>query len=322
MTVLITGLGYIGARLAEDLLAEGEGVIALENFFCTPRSAVQALLGHPSLTLVRGSINSRETLRRAFGTRVRAVVHLAAQPSAHPEAASARYTELTNLVGARLTLEAAREAGVEIVVLGSSFKVYGDRLPRVVGETQPYGQVGDLSHLSKIYLEKLAEMMAASGGPRAVAVRLGITYGLGPVMKTDPRFMTAPNRFAQLVAQGRALTVHAGASRPAGFIHLADASAALRTALGARGDERYRAVNAVGEMATVRQVAEWTQAAARERGLEIGIEGPQQDEPTTVTAKSSLSGLGFRPRQRLAESIGEVIDYFLVGSGEWGVGSG
>jgi nucleoside-diphosphate-sugar epimerase len=316
MTTLITGLGYIGARLAEDLLAAGESVVALENFFCTSRSELGGLLRRPGLKLIRGSINRPDTLQRALAAGpVRALVHLAAQPSAHPEAASARYTELTNLVGARLTLEAARGAGVEMVVLGSSFRVYGDDLANVVTEQQPYGRVGDLAHLSKIYLEKLAEMMAATRGPRCVAVRLGITYGLGPVMKTDPRFMTVPNRFAQLAAREEPLTVHAGATRPAGFIHVEDAGAALRTVLGADWSVPYWAVNAVAECLTVREVAECVRAAARERGLRGRILGPALRSHPEVVVRSSLSSAGFRPRRRLAESVGEVIDYFRPAPG-------
>jgi nucleoside-diphosphate-sugar epimerase len=311
MTILITGLGYIGARLAEDLLVAGESVVALENFFCTSRSSLAGVLGRPGVTLIRGSINRPETLRRAVaGRQVRALVHLAAQPSAHPGAAPARYTELTNLVGARLTLEAALAAGVELVVLGSSFRVYGDRLASVVTERQPYGRVGDLAHLGKIYVEKLAEMMAATRGLRCVAVRLGITYGLGPVMKSDPRFMTVPNRFAQLAAEGEPLTIHAGATQPAGFIHVEDASAALRAALAADWAEAYRAVNAVSECLTVREVAECVRAAARERSLRGAILGAETQHHPKVVVRSSLFGAGFRPRRRLAESVGEVIDYF------------
>ena len=311
MAILITGLGYIGARLAEDLLAEGREVVAVENFFCTPRRALRGLLGRPGLTLVEGSINRPATLRRALaGRRIRAVVHLAAQPSAHPEAATPAYTELTNLTGARLTLEAAAEAGVERVVLGSSFKVYGDALPSAVSEQQPYGPIGDLAHLSKIYAEKLAEMLAATRDPRCVAVRLGITYGLGPVMKHDPRFMTVPNRFAQLATLGQPLTIHPTAVRPAGFIHVEDASLALRAALAAEWPERYRAVNAVGECASVGRVARLVHAAAVARGLDVAISGPVEAEPLEIEVESSLSAHGFRPRRNLAGSIPEVLEHF------------
>jgi nucleoside-diphosphate-sugar epimerase len=238
-------------------------------------------------------------------------VHLAAQPSAHPAAASPAYTELTNLTGARLTLEAAAEAGVERVVLGSSFKVYGDVLPPVVGEQQPYGPIGDLAHLSKIYAEKLAEMLAATRDLPCVAVRLGITYGLGPVMKHDPCFMTVPNRFAQLAAAGQPLTIHPTALRPAGFIHLDDASLALRAALAADWPQRYRAVNAVGECASVGRVARLVQAAAAARGLDVVTSGPSEAGQPEIRVESSLPASRFRPRRCLAEAIPEVLEYFV-----------
>lgn len=311
MSVLITGLGYIGAQLAEALLASGERVVAIENFFSTPRQALAALRRHPSLTLIEGSISQPRVFRRAFTeSGIRAVVHLAAQPSAHPQAASARYTELTNLGGARLALEATLEHGVERFVLGSSFKVYGDRLPPVVTETQPYGVVRDLAHLSKIYVEKLAEMYAATRGLRCVAVRLGITYGLGHVMKTDPRFMTVPNRFAQLAVRGEPLTIHSTAVFPAGFIHLDDAVAAIRAALDLATDQPYLAVNAVSECLTVRQVAECVAAAASGRGLAVQINGPAADERGSVEVRTSLPATCFSPRRRMADTIGAVLDYF------------
>jgi nucleoside-diphosphate-sugar epimerase len=316
MTVLITGLGYIGARLAEDLLAEGESVVALENFFSTPRSSLVGLTQRANLTLLQGSINRLETLRSAFARGpFRALVHLAAQPSAHPRAASARYTELTNLVGARLTLEAAIEAGVEVVVLGSSFRVYGDRLPAVVSESQAYGQVGDLAHLSKIYAEKLAEMLATSHSLRAVAVRLGVTYGVSPVMKTDPRFMTVPNRFAQLAAQGKPLTVHPTAAAPVGFIHVEDASSALMAALSAEWPERYRAVNAVSECVSVADLARLVQAEAQSRGIDCSVIGPAQADTMKISVETSLPPSLFQPRRQLSETAGELLDYFLRTTG-------
>lgn len=311
MAILITGLGYIGAQLAESLLASGERVVAIENYFSTPRAALTALRRRPGLRVIEGSITQPSTYRRAFAEGgISAVVHLAAQPSAHPEAASVRYTEQTNLVGARLAFEAALEHGVERLVLGSSFKVYGDNLPPVVTEVQSYGVVRDLAHLSKIYVEKLAEMYATTRGLRCIAVRLGITYGLGLVMKTDPRFMTVPNRFAQLAVNGRPLTIHPTATHPAGFIHLLDAVAALRAALCLELHEPYLAVNAVTECLTVRQVAEHVAAAAAARGLRVRIEGPATDERGSVEVRSSLPTTLFQAAQPMATSIAAVLEFF------------
>jgi len=154
-------------------------------------------------------------------------------------------------------------------------------------------------------------MLAATRGVRCVAVRLGITHGLGPVMKSDPRFMTVPNRFAQLAALGDPLTVHAGATKPAGFIELRDASLALQDALGLHLAEPYRAVNAVGECASVVEVARLVQQAARALGLTVSSSGPRKGETRAVRVETSLSTAVFRKPRRLADSIPEVLDFFL-----------
>ncbi|HZO27616.1 MAG TPA: NAD-dependent epimerase/dehydratase family protein, partial [Chloroflexota bacterium] len=128
MTALITGIGYIGAALAEALLADGEQVVGLENGFSTVPAVVTRLSKRPRFTLVRGSVNSARSIERAFaaaGDGVDVVYHLAAQASAHPQAAPPSYTEQTNLVAPRLVYEAAARHGARTFVYGSSFRVYG-----------------------------------------------------------------------------------------------------------------------------------------------------------------------------------------------------
>ena len=120
-----------------------------------------------------------------------------------------------------MLLEAVRERGAR-VVFGGSFRVYGDDLVGAsVDEDTPYGRVGDLSHLSKIYVEQLARML----GVPFVSVRLGVTYGLSPIMKSTPSFMTVPNLFCRRAARDETLQVLE--DRPVAFIHVDDAADAL-----------------------------------------------------------------------------------------------
>src|SRR5205823_2387168 len=124
------------------------------------------------------------------------------------------------------------------VVFGGSFRVYGDELVgQCVDEQTPYGRVGDLSHLSKLYVEQLARML----GTRFVSVRLGITYGLSPVMKTTPQLMTVPNLFCQRAARGAPLEVLE--DRPMAFIHVIDAAETLLLA-AAQQSEPWQVFNA------------------------------------------------------------------------------
>jgi UDP-glucuronate 4-epimerase len=314
VTTLITGIGYIGAALAEALLADGEHVVGLENGFSTVPAVVNRLARHPRFRLVRGSINSARSIERAFkvGARIDVVYHLAAQASAHPQAAPPSYTEMTNLVAPRLVYEAAARYGVRAFVYGSSFRVYGDDLSGIVGESTPYGRIGDLSHLSKMYAEKLLEMLAGLHHVPVANVRLGVVYGLGPLMKDDPRFLTVPNLFCMRTVAGDPLTVHAGANRPIGFLHLDDAVQALRVAAGvaeSRGAGAW-AFNAVSEALGVGEVAAIVEREAGARGLNAQIMGAGPLSGPRWSVDSSLDEAGFRSTRTMQSSLGEVLDYY------------
>jgi nucleoside-diphosphate-sugar epimerase len=327
VTALITGIGYIGAALAEALLADGQSVIGLENGFSTVPPVVNRLARHPRFRLVRGSINSVRSIERAFeategsadrvggeagGGTVDVVYHLAAQASAHPQAAPPSYTEQTNLVAPRLVYEAAARSGARTFVYGSSFRVYGDDLSRMVGESTPYGRIGDLSHLSKVYVEKLFEMLAGQHGMPVANVRLGVVYGLGPLMKRDPRFLTVPNLFCLRTVAGESLTVHAGANRPIGFLHLEDAVRALRASAEvahARGAGAWP-INVVSEVLGVGEVAAIVEREASARGLSPRIEGAGPLTGPRWSVASSLNAAGFLPTRTMSGSLGEVLDYY------------
>ena len=278
MATLLTGAGYIGAALLRRLDASAGPVVALDNFYSTSREAIAAAL--PSGTiLIQGDVADTTDITRAFdalGTSKDLIVyHLAAQPSAAMAKRDPETTERSNLVGARVLLEAANERKAS-VVFGGSFRVYGDDLGGAcVDEQTPYGRVGDLSHLSKIYVEQLARMI----GGRFVSVRLGVTYGVSPIMKsTSPAFMTVPNLFCHRAAHGEALQVLD--DRPMAFIHVDDAATALQQAAAQAGDG-WHAFNAAPEVATVGKVARTVQKLMRDRGMSVQIDGVSASETTS-----------------------------------------
>jgi nucleoside-diphosphate-sugar epimerase len=307
---LLTGCGYIGAALLQRLGKRNEQtsgpIVVLENFYCTPPADVEAALPQGTC-LIEGDVADAGDVSRAFealgpsGKQPDIVYHLAAQPSASVAAKDPELTERTNLVGTRLVLQAARERGAR-VVFGGSFRVYGDDLVgQTIDEQMPYGRVGDLSHLSKVYVEQLARML----GVAFVSVRLGVTYGQSPIMKTSPAFMTVPNLFCKRAAEGEALEVLT--DRPTAFIHVRDAAEALVCASRMRPD--WSAVNAAPEVATIGQVARTVQQLMQRRGREVEIRGAASSE-ADFRVQSALDAEGFTPQRRLANSLGEVLDLF------------
>jgi UDP-glucose 4-epimerase len=317
VALLVTGVGYIGClllrRLAEGDEESSTRLVGLENFYSSPPEDVKRALAR-DVKLVQGDVANAADVARAFeaaGEPVTAVFHLAAQPSAAIAAREPELTERSNLRGARVVLEAAREHGAR-VVFGSSFRVYGDDLDgREVDEQTPYGRVGDLSHLSKVYVEQLARMV----GVPFIGVRLGVTYGLGPVMKTAPTFMTVPNLFCQRAAGGELL--HVLEDRPMAFIHIEDAVDAL--CMAARRLERqsetnaaWQVVNAAPEVATIGQVARCVQSLAQARGRTARVEGASSNEARFAVRSTLQNDDGWQPRRRMADGLSDVLDWFLA----------
>src|SRR4051812_43644996 len=150
LAVLVTGIGYMGAALAEALLAHGERVVALDNRFSTDERAIGRLVA-AGMEFVAGDIAEPADVEAAFSRApISAVYHFAAQASAHPDAADAAYTEHSNLQGPRVVLDAMLRHGVGTIAYASSFKVYGERLAGTIDERHPYGTFRDMSHLSKV----------------------------------------------------------------------------------------------------------------------------------------------------------------------------
>jgi UDP-glucose 4-epimerase len=309
LAILVAGVGYIGAALLRQLdeRADGQRIVALDNFFSTTREAVLAALPKDA-TLVEGDVADQAAVDAAFdalGEQARGstVYFLAAQPSAGIAARDPATTERSNLVGARLLLEAAHECEAR-VVFGGSFRVYGDDLTGcLVDEETAYGRVGDLSHLSKVYVEQLARML----GVRYVSVRLGVTYGLSPIMKRSPQLMTVPNLFCMRAVAGLPLQVNE--DRPMAFVHVDDAARALRSAaqMLSTTDDRWSVVNAAPEVATIGHVARTVQQLMRERGGDAQILGEAASEASFIVRTAMTS---WTPKGVLETSLGEVIDYF------------
>lgn len=345
MAVLVAGVGYIGAALAARLLRDGERVVALDNGFSTDLAAVGKLAGLGDFHLVQGSVTSARSVRRAFARGPFEVVyHLAAQASAYYPPGLARYTELTNLGGPRRVFTAAIACAVPRIVYASSLRVYGPVLPAALDETAPYGVQRDLAHLSHVYGEKLLEMHTGDTATVGVAVRLAVVYGIGPVMKRDYRYLTAPNKFCLQAVRGEPLVVYAGAVTPTAFIHLDDACAAVQMAAAAPWSAGFHPANAAGEVCTVPEVAAAVLAEASRRGLraevraqdstgaldalcQARLQQPERDVATdrptptmrseppatpvpTVQIASRLHALGWRPARTLGDSVGTILDYF------------
>jgi dTDP-L-rhamnose 4-epimerase len=129
--ILITGgAGFIGSHVADDLLAHGHRVRALDNLTpqVHPDRARPSYLS-PDVELMVGDVRDRDTIRRALRD-VDAVYHFAAMVGVGQSMYQvADYTSV-NDVGTAVLLEALVERPVERLIVASSMSIYGEGLYR------------------------------------------------------------------------------------------------------------------------------------------------------------------------------------------------
>jgi nucleoside-diphosphate-sugar epimerase len=309
VSVLVCGLGYIGSALTSELLRSGREVTAFDNLYSTDRRAIDALQRHGSFQFVEGDIaNAADVARLRRADAFDSMYFLAGQASADDRRVLPEVTERANLVGPRVLFDAFADCPDLTVVVAGSLRVLGQPLPTQFDDQSPYAPQRDLSHLSKIYLEHLVHLYAARGAWRAVTARLPIVYGLGPVMKRDPAFMTVANRFAWQARAGERLRVAAGAGHVS-LLHLRDAVGVL-IHCAARAVPGSRVYNVPGTFIRLAELAALVRDEARMFKWNAELDLP--DEPDSIAPRdaSYLLREGLTPGVGPRDGVHELLDFF------------
>lgn len=134
MTWLVTGgAGYIGAHVVRSFVAEGIGVVVLDDLSTGQERFIPA-----DVPLVRGSILDGALLERTFADHdITGVVHVAGYKYAGVSVQRPLHTYAQNVTGTAMLLAAMQEAGVSRIVFSSSAAVYGTTDVDIVTEDTP-----------------------------------------------------------------------------------------------------------------------------------------------------------------------------------------
>ena len=176
-TVLVTGgAGFIGSHLTERLVAEGARTRVLVRY--NSAGTWGWLDRSPAvgqIEVIAGDVRDRDSVRRAVEGASH-VFHLAALIGIpYSYVAPASYVE-TNITGTLNVLQAARETGVERVIVTSTSEVYGTGHYAPMDERHPLQGQSPYS-ASKIAADKIAESFHRSFGVPVVTLRPFNTYG-------------------------------------------------------------------------------------------------------------------------------------------------
>jgi nucleoside-diphosphate-sugar epimerase len=262
--LLVLGAGYIGAKLAELALTDGHEVVLADNWFATERAQLAGLEAAGARV---ETADIRDDLSGLLAERPDVVYLLAAQASRPLSERDPDYTEQTNVTGTRRVGAAVGEAGVPLLVFGSSLHVYGSGLFGEVAPSTPYGPQRDLAHLSKVYGEQALAIEADRHGSELAILRLGIVYGPSPVEHSAEESQTVVDKFRRLAKSGEELQLDDGGRATIGVVHVEDAALILLAA-------RPGVENLAAETLTVADVAALARGGEPAGGASFTVSSP------------------------------------------------
>lgn len=203
-TYLITGgAGFIGSSLIEELLKQGNKVVAIDNF-CDfydtkiKENNIKELVNNENFKIYRKDIRDRQALKEIFDeNNIDIVMHLAAMAGVRPSIENPVLYQEVNCMGTQNILEEMKAHNVKNLVMASSSSVYGNckevpfREDMIVDfAISPYAATKKANEVMTHVYHKLFDM-------NVIMLRFFTVYG--PKQRPD----LAINKFTRLMLEGK-----------------------------------------------------------------------------------------------------------------------
>ena len=304
MRILITGgAGFIGSHLCDRLIADGQEVICLDNFFTGRRENVLHLLDNHNFELLRHDVIEPILLE------VDQIYNLACPASPIHYQFNPVKTVKTNVVGTLNMLGLAKRVRARILQASTS-EVYGDPLEHPQTESY-WGNVNPIG-LRSCYDEgkRVAETLMMDyhrqNGVDTRIARIFNTYG-PRMLENDGRVVS---NFIVQALQGRPLTIYGDGKQTRAFCYVEDLVDGLVRLMNS--DALHEPVNlgnqgefTIDELAS--EVAQLCGANTNIKHEPLPADDPRQRKPDTTRARELL---GWEPKIRLREGLERTIADF------------
>lgn len=204
---LVTGgAGFIGSNLAHALVARGERVRIVDNFATGRRQNIEHLVADGKVELLEGDLAVPGVAERAVAGGVDYVLHEAAIPSVPRSVDDPVSSDLANVHGTVLLLDAARRANLKRVVFAASSSAYGERDPSDAKvETMAPSPLSPYA-AGKLACEYYLKAFHASYGLETVGLRYFNVFG--PRQDPKSQYAAAIPNFVTAALQGRPSTIY------------------------------------------------------------------------------------------------------------------
>lgn len=302
--ILITGgAGFIGTRLAERLMEQGEAVRIFDDLSSGSITNVSELTITGGAEFVRGDVRDAAAVADA-SKGCELVYHLAAQSSVPVSSEQPRLDMEVNIAGTLNVLEAAKENGCNVVFTSSSV-VYGDAARVPTPEDEPL-HPRSLYAVSKMAAEGYCRTYCELFGVPTVILRLYNIYGPG----TNKGLMI--DLYRKLLADSKRLELLGSGRQTKDYLYIDDTvEALLRAPHGARCAGVYNIGS--GESHSVTQIAQFMFDAMGLEGVEMtakgGVSWPGDVEFTQPDVGKAEREIGWKPKTGIREGVSDTVEW-------------
>jgi len=290
------GSGFIGSRLASQMIAAGHDVVVLDT-----RHPQQADVAYRYLDVLDLGQVVQET--RDLDT----VFHLAGMSDASDALALPVSAVQVNVAGAANVFEASRRNDVRRTVLASTAWVYaGAHGDAPIDEDAPFHlpSAGHIYTSSKITEELVAHNYCELYGTAFTILRYGDVYGPG----MSENFVIP--RFVRQGLEGKTNTVNGDGSQFRNYVYVDDLAAAHLAALSDAAENEV--FNLKGpEPITIRRIAEEVRGLL---GASFTIEGgplePGDYAGRVISGEKAKRVLGWEPETPFTEGLRRYVEWY------------
>ena len=303
--VLVTGgAGFLGSHLCDRLIARGDDVLCVDNFYTGGKNNIAQLIGHNRFELMRHDVTF------PLYVEVDRIFNLACPASPVHYQHDPVQTTKTSVHGAINMLGLAKRVRARILQASTS-EVYGD--PEVHPQTESYwGRVNPLGIRScydegKRCAETLFFDYRRQHNLEIKVVRIFNTYG----PRMHPSDGRVVSNFIVQALKGEDITIYGDGSQTRSFCYVDDLIEAILRTMDTPADFTGPVnIGNPGEF-TMLELAEkvitLTASTSRLVHRPLPQDDPRQRQPDITLAKSVLD---WQPRVSLEDGLKETIAYF------------
>lgn len=304
MRILITGgAGFLGSHLIDRLLAEGNEIICLDNYFTGRKINVAHHLDNPNFELVRHDVTE------PFLFEVDQIYNLACPASPPHYQYNAIKTAKTSFLGAMHSLGLAKRTKARVFQASTS-EVYGD--PEVHPQPESYRGCVNPIGIRSCYDEgkRVAETLFfdyyRQHGVDIRIVRIFNTYG--------PRMLASDGRvvsnFIVQALQGQDITIYGDGTQTRSFCYVDDLIEGFVRLMNQDKITGPVNIGNPGEFTMIQlaeEILRQTNSKSKLVYQDLPSDDPLQRQPDITLARESL---GWEPKIPLAEGLKKTIAYF------------